>query len=118
MQFKINDIENEKFYRYSTAGGILKRVPGSETKLVRISVTCTSRDGVVTFGVRRPTRSAAVAVVKELLCISDVRWATMLSQYEVMVEKREANKALVRQRINAKFNPRVTKTKKRAKRRG
>lgn len=101
MQFKIQRIENEKFYRY-TRGPHFKRISGSERRAVKISVLCPSRAGHVFVEVRRPTRARAAAVVKEVLGISDARWVTMLRHYEVS-KRREAEHKLALQRRAARW---------------
>lgn len=97
MHFKIQRIENEKFYRY-TRGPHLKRVSGSEKRAVKISVLCPSRAGHVFVEVRRPTRARAVTVVKEVLGISDARWATMLRHYEASKRRAAEHKAALQRR--------------------
>lgn len=97
MNFKIQRIESDKFYRY-TRGPHCKRVSGSERRAVKISVLCPSRVGHVFVEVRRPTRARAVAVVKEVLGISDARWTTMLRHYEVSKHRAAEHKAVLQRR--------------------
>lgn len=119
MQFKIQDVESEKFYRFRGGRGRLKMVPGSEKKAVRIYLACDTREGSVVVWVRSPTRSKAVSVVKELLGISDARWATMLRQYQEKkrrdAAREEIHVARIRRRNLAKFERRVAAMRKRVK---
>lgn len=96
---EIELMERETFYRYRWRRSRGTPVPGTETNAFRISVLMEGPGEQTWIHVRRDTRVLAVAAMKELLGLSNERWARMKARYRA---KQERNKEMVRRARCAK----------------
>ncbi len=117
MRFRINRVSHEEFWKYHRGSrGRLARVPGSKKVVFQVTVVAPTKDGTIWLNVRRPTRAAALRVAREVLGVSEERWARMLLWYDQDLHQSRAVRAEQKRKFEARKLKQKVREGERAKR--
>ncbi len=108
-RIEIELMERETFYRYRWRRSRGTPVPGTETNAFRISVLIEGPGEQTWIHVRRDTCALAGAAAKELLGLSNERWAKMKARYR-------AKQARIKESVRRARRVKARRIAKRARR--